>query len=256
MAPSTTGCRKSCQRGRGFGRRRSPSEPSARIAPCRRCAHTLEADERAGPRTEAGRGDARPSGPASCRRSSSRRDREGVDPLRPLQDPARRASSLRASISVSATSPGRCAAASSPTSSRRSEDKVVDLAFQKIDLRDGAALERDRPYLVPLIEELSLPATIRGKANPKSSTGRLDVFTRVITDGNPSFDEVPYGYQRQALPRGRPALVRDPRQDRPRPQPAAAVHRRSPAARRGDPRPSTTSSRSSTTTRTRCARPT
>jgi dCTP deaminase len=74
------------------------------------------------------------------------------------------------------------------------EDKIADLAFQRIDLRDGAALERDRPYLVPLIEELRLPAHIRAKANPKSSTGRLDVFTRVITDGNPSFDEVPYGY--------------------------------------------------------------
>jgi dCTP deaminase len=74
------------------------------------------------------------------------------------------------------------------------EDKITDLAFQRLDLRDGAALERDRPYLVPLIEQLALPAELRGKANPKSSTGRLDVFTRVITDGNPSFDEVPYGY--------------------------------------------------------------
>jgi dCTP deaminase len=81
-----------------------------------------------------------------------------------------------------------------PDTGSKVEDKVVDLAFQKIDLRDGAALERDRPYLVPLIEELSLPREIRGKANPKSSTGRLDVFTRVITDGNPSFDEIPYGY--------------------------------------------------------------
>jgi dCTP deaminase len=75
------------------------------------------------------------------------------------------------------------------------EDKIADLAFQRIDLRDGAALERDRPYLVPLIEELALPEGIRAKANPKSSTGRLDVFTRVITDGNPSFDEVPFGYR-------------------------------------------------------------
>jgi dCTP deaminase len=81
-----------------------------------------------------------------------------------------------------------------PDTSSTVEDKIADLAFQRIDLRDGAALERDRPYLVPLIEHLALPAGIRGKANPKSSTGRLDVFTRVITDGNPSFDEVPYGY--------------------------------------------------------------
>ncbi|HTB50768.1 MAG TPA: 2'-deoxycytidine 5'-triphosphate deaminase, partial [Solirubrobacteraceae bacterium] len=55
-------------------------------------------------------------------------------------------------------------------------------------------LERDRPYLVPLIEELHLPADIRAKTNPKSSTGRLDVFTRVITDRNHRFDEIAAGY--------------------------------------------------------------
>ncbi len=82
-----------------------------------------------------------------------------------------------------------------PDTSSTVEDKIAGIAFQKIDLRDGATLERDRPYLVPLIEGLALPDEIRAKANPKSSTGRLDVFTRVITDGNPSFDEVPYGYQ-------------------------------------------------------------
>ena len=82
-----------------------------------------------------------------------------------------------------------------PDTESKVEDKIADLAFQKIDLRDGAALERDRPYLVPLIEELALPPGVRAKANPKSSTGRLDVFTRVITDGNPSFDEIPYGYR-------------------------------------------------------------
>ncbi len=81
-----------------------------------------------------------------------------------------------------------------PDTSSTVEDKIAGIAFQRIDLRDGATLERDRPYLVPLIEGLALPDEIRAKANPKSSTGRLDVFTRVITDGNPSFDEVPYGY--------------------------------------------------------------
>jgi dCTP deaminase len=81
-----------------------------------------------------------------------------------------------------------------PDAGSKVEEKIADIAFQRIDLRDGAALERDRPYLVPLIEELALPGEIRGKANPKSSTGRLDVFTRVITDGNPSFDEIPFGY--------------------------------------------------------------
>ena len=74
------------------------------------------------------------------------------------------------------------------------EQKVRDIEFQRIDLRDGATLERDRPYLVPLIEELRLPPGVRAKANPKSSTGRLDVFTRVITDRNHRFDEIGAGY--------------------------------------------------------------
>src|SRR5438874_7179269 len=74
------------------------------------------------------------------------------------------------------------------------EEKVSDLAFERIDLRDGATLERDRPYLVPLIEQLKLPAEVRAKANPKSSTGRLDVFTRVISDRSHRFDEIAPGY--------------------------------------------------------------
>lgn len=74
------------------------------------------------------------------------------------------------------------------------EEKTEGLAFQKIDLRDGAVLERDRPYLVPLIEELALPEDVRAKANPKSSTGRLDVFTRVITDRHHRFDDIRPGY--------------------------------------------------------------
>jgi len=75
------------------------------------------------------------------------------------------------------------------------EEKIEGLAFQKVDLRDGAVLERDRPYLVPLIEELALPEDVRAKANPKSSTGRLDVFTRVLTDRHHRFDEIRAGYQ-------------------------------------------------------------
>jgi dCTP deaminase len=81
-----------------------------------------------------------------------------------------------------------------PDSDSTVEEKIEGLAFERIDLRDGATLERDRPYLVPLIEELRLPPEIRAKANPKSSTGRLDVFTRVLSDRNHRFDEVPPGY--------------------------------------------------------------
>ena len=73
--------------------------------------------------------------------------------------------------------------------------KLKDFVIDEIDLRDdGAVLETNRPYLIPLQEELSLPATVRGRANPKSSTGRLDVFTRVITDNSHRFDEIAPGY--------------------------------------------------------------
>jgi dCTP deaminase len=82
-----------------------------------------------------------------------------------------------------------------PDSDSTVEQKIDDLAFEQIDLRDGATLERDRPYLVPLIEELRLPEHVRAKANPKSSTGRLDVFTRVLTDRNHRFDEIAAGYR-------------------------------------------------------------
>jgi dCTP deaminase len=81
-----------------------------------------------------------------------------------------------------------------PDSDSAVEEKSEELAFERIDLRDGATLERDRPYLVPLIEELRLPGEIRAKANPKSSTGRLDVFTRVLTDRSHRFDEIAAGY--------------------------------------------------------------
>jgi len=82
-----------------------------------------------------------------------------------------------------------------PDSASTVEQKISDLAFERIDLRDGATLERDRPYLVPLIEELRLPEGVRAKANPKSSTGRLDVFTRVLTDRSRRFDEIAPGYE-------------------------------------------------------------
>jgi dCTP deaminase len=82
-----------------------------------------------------------------------------------------------------------------PERSSTVQEKVKDLAFERVDLRDGATLERDRPYLVPLIEQLRLPAEVRAKANPKSSTGRLDVFTRVLTDRSHRFDEIAAGYE-------------------------------------------------------------
>jgi dCTP deaminase len=68
-------------------------------------------------------------------------------------------------------------------------------ADRAVSLRQGYVLEQNRPYLIPLVEQLHLPDVVRAKANPKSSTGRLDIFTRVISDNSFMFDEVSPGYR-------------------------------------------------------------
>jgi dCTP deaminase len=76
------------------------------------------------------------------------------------------------------------------------ERRMKDLIIDELNLHaEGVVLESGRPYLIPLKERLALPHGIRGKANPKSSTGRADVFTRVITDGSYRFDEIAPGYE-------------------------------------------------------------
>ena len=72
-----------------------------------------------------------------------------------------------------------------------------ELVMYDIDLTQdqGAILEKGHVYLVPLLERVALPPHVRGRANPKSSTGRLDIFTRLITDLHSGFDEIPAGYQ-------------------------------------------------------------
>ena len=75
------------------------------------------------------------------------------------------------------------------------ERKLKRYDMEDLNLEDGAILERNRPYLIPLMEELELPAGVSARANPRSSTGRVDVFTRVITDGGSTFDDVTPGYR-------------------------------------------------------------
>ena len=94
------------------------------------------------------------------------------------------------------------------------ESKLKRLSQHTIDIRKGAVLEQNCTYLIPLLEELYLPMTGRmipsqtmaplalvteeplsAKANPKSSTGRLDIFTRLITDYSHRFEEITPGYQ-------------------------------------------------------------
>ena len=73
-------------------------------------------------------------------------------------------------------------------------DKLDRFRLHELDLTGGAILETGCVYLVPLIEGLDLPDDTEASANPKSSTGRLDIFTRVIADGSQSFDQIPAGY--------------------------------------------------------------
>ncbi len=82
-----------------------------------------------------------------------------------------------------------------PGADQSVENKLDDLMVHKIDISGGAVLETGCVYVVPLLEELDMPAGLSASANPKSSTGRLDVFTRVIADGVGAFDQVPEGYR-------------------------------------------------------------
>lgn len=76
------------------------------------------------------------------------------------------------------------------------ENKLKEYALAEFDLRRGGAmLEVGHPYLIELKEQLQLPKGLQGRANPKSSTGRIDVFTRVITDHSERFDEIAPGYE-------------------------------------------------------------
>src|SRR5213078_3218670 len=92
-------------------------------------------------------------------------------------------------------------------------ERIDELKLHEIALSDGAVLETGCVYIVPLIESLALPDEIAAAANPKSSTGRLDVFTRVIADETRGFDRIKAGYHgplyAEISPRTFPVLVRE-----------------------------------------------
>ncbi|MCF1447053.1 MULTISPECIES: 2'-deoxycytidine 5'-triphosphate deaminase [Rhizobium/Agrobacterium group] len=91
-------------------------------------------------------------------------------------------------------------------------DKLQRLTLHEIDLEHGAVLETGCVYIVPLMESLDLPADLSASTNPKSSTGRLDIFTRVMVDYAQEFDKIPAGYKGQLYleisPRTFPIIVR------------------------------------------------
>ena len=77
---------------------------------------------------------------------------------------------------------------------RTVRERLEDFQMHAIDLTDGAVLEKGCVYVVPLLEWLSLPKGLSGAASAKSSIGRLDLLTRIITDHGIEFDRVPDGY--------------------------------------------------------------
>jgi dCTP deaminase len=91
-------------------------------------------------------------------------------------------------------------------------ERLADFAMHEVDLGPGAVLEKGCVYVVPLCERLELPANVSAVANAKSSTGRIDLFTRLITDRGTEFDRVPAGYRgplyAELSPRSFSVLVR------------------------------------------------
>ena len=77
---------------------------------------------------------------------------------------------------------------------RKAADRIAEFEMHRIDLTTGAVLEKGCVYVIPLMESLALPLGITAVANAKSSTGRLDLLTRLITDGGTEFDRIAEGY--------------------------------------------------------------
>ncbi len=82
-----------------------------------------------------------------------------------------------------------------PGQGRSVADRLAAFEMHRIDLTGGAVLEKGCVYVVPLMERLALPPGMAGAASAKSSIGRLDLLTRIITDQGVEFDRVPEGYE-------------------------------------------------------------
>ena len=91
-------------------------------------------------------------------------------------------------------------------------ERLTEFEMHRIDLSQGAVLEKGCVYVIPLMESLALPVGVQAVANAKSSTGRLDLLTRMITDGGVEFDRVAAGYAgplyAEVCPRSFSVLVR------------------------------------------------
>jgi dCTP deaminase len=81
-----------------------------------------------------------------------------------------------------------------PGRGRTVAERIAQVAMHELDLTKGAVLERGCVYIAELQERLALPEGVSARANPKSSTGRVDVFVRLLSDAGPAFDDVAAGY--------------------------------------------------------------
>lgn len=98
-----------------------------------------------------------------------------------------------------------------PGEHRTVADRLAMLSTHELDLTRPTVLERNCVHIIPLMERLALPTDVEARANPKSSTGRLDIFVRIIADRSCAFDEIPTGYTgplyAEVVPRSFPVIL-------------------------------------------------
>lgn len=96
---------------------------------------------------------------------------------------------------------------------RSVQDRLQEFTMHRVNLAEGAVLEKNCVYVIPLAERLALPPGLTAVANAKSSSGRLDLLTRTITDGGIEFDRIPEGYHgplyAEVCPRSFSVLARE-----------------------------------------------
>ncbi|ATQ69965.1 MULTISPECIES: 2'-deoxycytidine 5'-triphosphate deaminase [Methylosinus] len=132
-------------------------------------------------------------GVLSCEQIAELTAAGAIVSTRPIEDGQRQPASLDLRLGPKAY---RVRASFLPGKGRSVEALLAELSYDEIALGGrGAVLERGCVYVIPLQESLALPADVAAVANPKSSTGRLDIFTRLITDDTEIFDHVAAGYE-------------------------------------------------------------
>jgi dCTP deaminase len=96
---------------------------------------------------------------------------------------------------------------------RSVQERLAEFTMHQVNLAEGAVLEKNCVYVIPLAERVALPPGVSAVANAKSSSGRLDLLTRTITDGGTEFDRIPEGYAgplyAEVCPRSFSVLVRE-----------------------------------------------